>query len=85
MSSQPVTWCVVLILLGASLSWLGLRRAGYGGAGREWAVAGLVVSALAAAPIMLRLLLITTLLLIGTLVSYRPLWAPGPRQGGRDR
>ena len=35
MSGQAVTWCVVLILLGASLSWLGLRRADYGAEGRE--------------------------------------------------
>lgn len=66
MSGQPVTWCVVLILLGASLSWLGLRRADYRGAGREPALAGLAISALAAAPIMLGLLL------IGTLASSRP-------------
>ena len=64
MSGQAVTWCVVLILLGASLSWLGLRRADYGAEGREWAAAGLAISALAAAPIMLGLLLIVVFLLL---------------------
>ncbi len=55
-SGQAVTWCVVLILLGASLSWLGLRRADYGAEGREWAAAGLAISALTTVPIMLGLL-----------------------------
>lgn len=64
MSGEPVVWCVILILAGSSLSWMGLRRAGYGRECREWAVAGLVISALAAIPIMLGVLLIVLLLLL---------------------
>ena len=32
-SGQPVTWCVILILVGASLSWAGLRSVRDGGEG----------------------------------------------------
>ena len=63
-SGQPVTWCVILILVGASLSWIGIRSVRDGGEGREWAVAGLVISALAAVPVMLGVLLIAVLLLL---------------------
>ena len=63
-SGQPVTWCVILILVGASLSWMGLHNVRGGKEGREWAVAGLVISALAAIPIMLGVLLIAVLLLL---------------------
>ncbi len=63
-SGQPVTWCVILILVGASLSWAGLRSVRDGGEGREWAVAGLTISMVAAIPIMLGVLLIAVLLLL---------------------
>lgn len=72
MSGEPVAWCAILILAGASLSWVGLRRTGYGQEGREWAVAGLVISAVAAIPIMLGLLLLVLLmLLIGACIGDR--------------
>ncbi len=72
MSGEPVAWCAILILAGASLSWVGLRRTGCGPAGREWAVAGLVISAIAAIPIMLGLLLLVLLmLLIGACIGDR--------------
>ena len=63
-SGQPVTWCVILILVGASLSWMGLRSDRGGKEGREWAVAGLTISMVAAIPIMLGVLLIAVLLLL---------------------
>ena len=63
-SGQPVTWCVILILVGASLSWAGLRSVRDGGEGREWAVAGLTISMVAAIPIMLGVLLSAVLLLL---------------------
>ena len=63
MSGEPVAWCVILILAGALLSWMGLRRTGYGQEGREWAVAGLVISAITAIPMMLGVLLIVVVLL----------------------
>ena len=64
MSGEPVAWCAILILAGASLSWVGLRRTGHGQEGREWAVAGLVISVIAAIPIMLGLLLLVLLMLL---------------------
>ena len=70
MSGEPVVWCVILILAGASLSWTSLRRAGHGQEGREWAIAGLMVSM--AAPILIMpgiLLIVVLLLLIGTLIG----------------
>ena len=71
-SGRPVVWCVMLILVGASLSWLGLRRAERGLEGRGWAVAGLAASGLAALPIMPEVLLLTILLLtLGTVVRRR--------------
>ena len=72
MSGEPVVWCVILILAGSSLCWIGLRRAAYGREGREWAIAGLVISALAAIPIMLGVLLIAVLLLlVGAFIDGR--------------
>lgn len=62
-SGEPVAWCAILILAGALLSWMGLRRTGYGREGREWGVAGLVISAIAAIPMMLGVLLIVVVLL----------------------
>ena len=82
MSGAPVVWCVILILLGASLSWTALRRTGYGQEGREWAVAGLVISGLAAIPVMLGVLLIAVLLLLaGAIIGGR---SP-PRRGRTGR
>ena len=63
-SGQPVTWCVILILVGASLCWATLHGARAGKEGREWAVAGLTISMVAAIPIMLGVLLIAVLLLL---------------------
>ena len=57
-SGQVVTWCVILILVGALLSWAGLHGARARKEGREWAVAGLTISMVAAIPIMLGVLLI---------------------------
>ena len=72
MSGEPVAWCAILILAGSSLSWAGLRRTAYGQEGREWAVAGLVISAIAAIPIMLGvLLLVLLILLIGACIGDR--------------
>ncbi|MDE0170602.1 MAG: hypothetical protein OXS29_14025 [bacterium] len=72
MSGEPVAWCVILILAGACLSWVGLRRTSYGQESREWAVAGLVISAIAAIPIMLGvLLLVLLMLLIGACIGDR--------------
>ena len=64
LSGEPVAWCVILILAGALLSWMGLRRATHGREGRELATAGLVISAIAAIPIMLGVLLLVLLVLL---------------------
>lgn len=79
MSGEPVVWCVILILAGALLSWVGLRRTSHGQEGREWAVAGLVISAIAAIPIMLGvLLLVLLMLLVGACIG-------SPSRPRRDR
>ena len=93
-SGRPVVWCVMLILVGASLSWLGLRRAERGlegrdlrerSAGRGWAVAGLAASGLAAVPIMPEVLLLTILLLtLGTVVRRRSPPSDRRRRPGRS-
>lgn len=81
-TGQPVTWCVVLLLVGASFSWLGLRRTEHLPEGRAWAVAGLATSGLAAAPIMPEVLLLTVLLLTLASVAGRRRPNPGhPRDG----
>lgn len=81
MSGEPVVWCVILILAGASLSWIGLRRGTHGREGREWAVAGLVISSVAAIPIMLGVLLLVLLvLLIGACIG-----GPSRQRRGRSR
>lgn len=84
MSGEPVAWCVILILAGATLSWMGLRREGHRQRGREWAVAGLVISGLAAIPIMLGVLLIVLfLLLAGAFIGRSS--GTGPRTAGHRR
>lgn len=80
-SGRPVAWCVVLILVGASLSWLGLRRAGPVPEGRGWAVTGLAAAGLAAVPVMPEILLLTVLLLaLGWVVGHRHTIRRSPRE-----
>ena len=84
-TGQLVAWCVVLILVGASLSWLGLRRTEHVPEGRGWAVAGLATSGLAAVPIMPEVLLLTVLLLmVGSIAGRRPPDPGHPRDGPSD-